>query len=320
MNRVLIIDAMNMYFRNYIINPSISTNGNPIGGLKGFLQSLQKNIKDVNPSEIIICWDGGGGSKKRKTLVKTYKEGRSPIRLNRSIRQMTREQEIENKNWQLTRLFSYLNELPVIQLIIDDIEADDIISQVAQHPVYWDWQKVIVSSDKDFYQLLNDSTILIRPIQKKIVNKNNILEEFKIHPNNFALARSIVGDKTDNLPGITGIGLPTVAKRFPFLVEEKSYTIQEIIDHCEDNKIKNIKAYNNILDNEGVVELNYKMMQLYAPSISVQSKGKIDYVISNFEYDYDREAFQQMMVQDGFGQYSFENLFRACQEIVKENK
>lgn len=99
MNRVLIIDAMNMYFRNYIINPSISTNGNPIGGLKGFLQSLQKNIKDVNPSEIIICWDGGGGSKKRKTLVKTYKEGRSPIRLNRSIRQMTREQEIENKNW-----------------------------------------------------------------------------------------------------------------------------------------------------------------------------------------------------------------------------
>ena len=72
--------------------------------------------------------------------------------------------------------------------------------------------------------------------------------------------------------------------------------------------------------NEGVVELNYKMMQLYAPSISVQSKGKIDYVISNFEYDYDRETFQQMMVQDGFGQYSFENLFRACQEIVKENK
>jgi len=320
MNRVLIIDAMNMYFRNYIINPSISTNGNPIGGLKGFLQSLQKTIKDVNPSEIIICWDGGGGSKKRKTLVKTYKEGRSPIRLNRSIRQMTREQEIENKNWQLTRLFSYLNELPVIQLIIDDIEADDIISQVAQHPVYEDWQKVIVSSDKDFYQLLNDSTILIRPIQKKIVNKNNILEEFKIHPNNFALARAIVGDKTDNLPGITGIGLPTVAKRFPFLVEKKSYTIQEIIDHCEDNKIKNIKAYNNILDNEGVVELNYKMMQLYAPSISAQSKSKIDYVISNFEYDYDREAFQQMMVQDGFGQYSFENLFRACREIVKENK
>jgi len=256
MNRVLIIDAMNMYFRNYIINPAISTKGNPIGGLKGFLQSLQKTIKDVNPSEIIICWDGGGRSKKRKSLVKTYKKRRSPIRLNRSIRQMTREQEIENKNWQLTRLFSYINELPVIQLIIDDIEADDIISQVAQHPVYWDWQKVIVSSDKDFFQLLNESTILIRPIQKKIVNKNNILEDFKIHQNNFALARSIVGDKTDNLPGVPGIGLPTVAKRFPFLVEEKSYTIQEIIDHCEDKNIKNIKAYNNILEHEDHNEVN----------------------------------------------------------------
>ena len=320
MDRVLIIDAMNMFFRSYITNPSISTNGNPIGGLKGFLQSLQKSIREVSPDEVVICWDGGGGSKKRKLIAKDYKQGRSPIRLNRSIRQMTREQEIENKNWQMTRLFSYLNELPIIQLIFDDIEADDVISYVAQHPAYGEWQKVIVSSDKDFFQLLNEKTILIRPIQKKIVNKNNIIEDFNIHPNNFALARAIAGDKTDNLPGVPGVGLPTIAKRFPFLKEEKSYTINDIVQHCEDNEEKNIKAYKNILDRKGAVDLNYTLMQLYAPFISVQSKSKIDFTISNFEYDYDPQAFKEMMIQDGFGQFSFTSLFETCRKIQKENK
>ena len=320
MDRVLIIDAMNMFFRSYITNPSISTNGNPIGGLKGFLQSLQKSIREVSPDEVVICWDGGGGSKKRKLIAKDYQQGRSPIRLYRSIRQMTREQEIENKNWQMTRLFSYLNELPIIQLIFDDIEADDVISYVAQHPAYGEWQKVIVSSDKDFFQLLNEKTILIRPIQKKIVNKNNIIEDFNIHPNNFALARAIAGDKTDNLPGVPGVGLPTIAKRFPFLKEEKSYTINDIVQHCEDNEEKNIKAYKNILDKKGAVDLNYTLMQLYAPFISVQSKSKIDFTISNFEYDYDPQAFKEMMIQDGFGQFSFTSLFETCRKIQKENK
>ena len=320
MDRVLIIDAMNMFFRSYITNPSISTNGNPIGGLKGFLQSLQKSIREVSPDEVVICWDGGGGSKKRKLIAKDYKQGRSPIRLNRSIRQMTREQEIENKNWQMTRLFSYLNELPIIQLIFDDIEADDVISYVAQHPAYGEWQKVIVSSDKDFFQLLNEKTILIRPIQKKIVNKNNIIEDFNIHPNNFALARAIAVDKTDNLPGVPGVGLPTIAKRFPFLKEEKSYTINDIVQHCEDNEEKNIKAYKSIHDKKGAVDLNYTLMQLYAPFISVQSKSKIDFTISNFEYDYDPQAFKEMMIQDGFGQFSFTSLFETCRKIQKENK
>ena len=81
MKRLLGVDALNLLFRNYIVNPSLSTNGQPIGVLKGFLQSLQKLIRETKPDQVVICWDGEGGSQRRKTKNKAYKEGSKPIRL-----------------------------------------------------------------------------------------------------------------------------------------------------------------------------------------------------------------------------------------------
>ena len=141
MKRLLVIDALNMYFRAYIVDPSLSTNGQPIGGLKGFLKILQKLVRETKPDGIVICWDGAGGSQRRKAMVKTYKEGRKPIRLNRDIRNMSEAEEIENKIWQQTRLIEYINSLPIIQLMLEAVEADDIISHVVQMPAYAGWQK-----------------------------------------------------------------------------------------------------------------------------------------------------------------------------------
>ena len=222
MKRLLIIDALNMYFRAYIVDPSLSTNGQPIGGIKGFTKILQKQIRESKPDEVIICWDGQGGSQRRKAQNKGYKEGRKPIRLNREIRNLSENEEVANKVWQQTRLIEYLNNLSIIQLMLPGVEADDIISYVCQMPHYADWQKVIVSSDKDFIQLCDDTTVLYRPIQKQVLNSTRIVEDYGIHPVNFAMARAIAGDKSDNLPGVGGVGLPTIAKRLPFLKENKT--------------------------------------------------------------------------------------------------
>jgi len=313
--RVMIIDALNLYFRNYIVDPSRSTTGGqPIGGLQGFLRSLQKLTRDIEPDKIIICWDGAGGSQKRKSLVKDYKAGRKPIRLNRGVRNLTENEEIANKVWQQTRLVEYLNETPIIQLMLPSVEADDIISYVAQYPKLKEWQKVIVSSDKDFYQLCDDNTIIFRPVQKQTKNKFSIIEEFGIHPVNFALARAIAGDPSDNLPGVDGVGLPTVSKRLPFLKDDKSYTLNEVGDYCEKVEGK-IKAYENIAEQIDKVKLNYKMMQLYSPSISVQGKTKIEYALDEFEYGFNKTEVKKMMIQDGFGDWSWNDLFRRLNRI-----
>ncbi len=316
--RVLVIDGNNNYFRAYIVDPSVSTNGQPIGGIKGFLKILQKLCREIKPNRVVICWDGNGGSAKRKLMNKGYKDGRKPIRLNRNIRNLSDNEEIDNKIWQMTRLAEYINEMPVIQLLLDGVEADDLISCVVQHKSLKDYNKVIVSSDKDFIQLCDNSTILYRPVQQQILNKKNIVTEYGIHPNNFCLARALSGDKSDNLGGVEGVGLATVAKRFPMLAEEKTYTIDELLEVCQTTE-SSVKAYKNILEQASRVKENYSIMQLGTPNISVQDSMKIDYALQNSECTFNKTEIIKMMINDGFGEGDWSELFLRCKLIQIEN-
>tara|TARA_R110002020_G_scaffold362574_2_gene574876 strand:+ start:1891 stop:2871 length:981 start_codon:yes stop_codon:yes gene_type:complete len=317
--RLLVVDALNMYFRAYIVDPSLSTNGQPIGGLKGFLKILQKLIRDMKPDEVVVCWDGAGGSRRRKSKNKNYKQGRSPIRLNRGVRTMSEREEQQNSMWQQQRLVEYLNNMPIIQLMLEAVEADDIISYVVQDKNYKGWQKIIVSSDKDFFQLCDEETIVYRPIQKKFVSRNSILEDFKIHPTNFALARAMVGDRSDNLEGVRGVGLATVAKRFEFLVEDKAFLVEDIIDRCEDVESK-LKIYNNVAENRNLIEENYRLMQLYSPSISPQGKTRMRYALDNFFPEFNQTGTKAMMIKDGFGVWDCTDLFAFFKRIISDKK
>ena len=136
MQRVVVIDALNMFIRNYIVNPMISTNGNPIGGAVGFVNSVKKLMRESKPDQVIICWDGAGGSQKRRQTVKEYKQGRKPLRKNYKVEGMSEQSERENMVWQQRVLMEMLNEMPIIQLMLDRVEADDIISMIAGSPKY----------------------------------------------------------------------------------------------------------------------------------------------------------------------------------------
>ena len=317
--RVLIIDALNMYFRAYIVDPSLSTNGQPIGGVKGFLKILQKLVRETKPDQIVIAWDGAGGSQKRKSVNKNYKAGRKPIRLNRDIRNLSENEEMENKVWQQTRLIEYLNEMPVSQTMLPAVEADDVIAYVAKLPFFADWQKVIVSSDKDFFQLCDDTTVVFRPIQKQVMNTKRLVEEYRIHPNNMALARAIAGDKSDNLPGVRGIGLGIIKKRLPFFAEEEFCTIDRLMDHCQEAD-STLKVYSAILEQRELIAQNYKLMQLYAPALSPQGKSKVKFAIQEAEQLFNKTGVLGMMIEDGFGAGDWSSLFQCMRRIVVDNK
>tara|TARA_R110000737_G_scaffold10690_1_gene26437 strand:+ start:373 stop:1338 length:966 start_codon:yes stop_codon:yes gene_type:complete len=315
--RVLLIDALNLFIRNYIVDPSLSTNGHPIGGAKGFIKSLQAVCRIIRPDLILVAWDGG--SQKRKSIDKNYKAGRKPVRLNRGIHNMTAGEQEDNKNWQQERIIEYLNQMPILQSYVENVEADDIIALVSQSKVLSEHHKIILSSDKDFIQLCDDTTILYRPIQKEILNKKRILEQFEIHPTNFALARAIAGDKSDNLPGVGGAGLPTVSKRFPFLAKEKSYTIKDVVEYAE-NTESNLKVYKNVIEKQDLIEKNYKLMQLYVPCISAQSAQHIRKMIKKPNLGFNKTGVHKMMIEDGFGAYDWNDLFVLMKKIAVENK
>tara|TARA_R100000664_G_C2743653_1_gene131800 strand:+ start:384 stop:1337 length:954 start_codon:yes stop_codon:yes gene_type:complete len=316
MSTVLIIDALNMFIRNYVVNPTLDRHGNPIGGCAGFLKSLQKVCKKFEPQEIIVVWDGHEGSQRKRSINKDYKEGRKPIRFNRRLINLEPEEQEKNKAYQLIRLMEYLNELPVIQITIDYIEADDIIAYASRHPLYGRWNKVIVSSDKDFFQLCDDYTSIYRPIQNKVVTKQTILEEFKIHPNNFALARAIAGDKSDNLEGVPGVGLKTIAKRFPFMVQSEEHDCEKIITNCA-MQGKKLKLHENIIKSADIIKNNYKIMQLYSPNIRPVNRIFVDNAIMHFEPEFSRLNFTKMLFADDLSYINFEELTRIIKKIKR---
>jgi len=322
MKRVMIVDQNNMFIRHYIIDPSLANNGQPVGGVMGSLKGFQKFLRDIKPDMVIICWDGSGGSKRRKQMNKDYKAGRSPIRLNRTVKVITNEQEeLENKIWQMTRLSEYFDEMPVVQFLFDDVEADDVIAYAAKMDYFEDWQKVIVSSDKDFIQLLDEKTILFRPIQKQIMSLNNIVDLYGVHPNNFALARALVGDKSDNLDGIRGIGMGTVAKRLPFLSESKTFTIKDVIDYSKKRaELKTApKAFQAIADSKKIISENYKMMQLSTPNISVRTTNKVRKAIESFEPTFRKTEIRTMMLKDGFPNWTWDTLFQTFNRYTSKD-
>lgn len=308
MKRILIIDSMNRFVSSFIKSPYLTNNGEPVGGAVGFLLSLQKYVNCIKPDVVISVFDCGN-SKRRRLINKNYKQGRKPYNIakkNWAVELNEHEQDA-NKLWQLRLLFDFIDDMPIYNFCVESAEADDIISYIAQKFVNDD--KVILSSDKDFVQLLDNKTLLYRPTQNEVLNTKRAVEKYGIHPNNWVLARSLTSDdKSDNIKGVKGVGLKTVANRFSFLKEEKQYLIPDIINECRKVE-KKLKVHENILQNEEKIYQNYKISQLTCPSFSVQDKHLIDETFKNQKLIFKKFSLIKKMLTAGINGVILDNLF-----------
>lgn len=317
MKRILVIDSLNAFVRAYSADPTVSPKGARIGGFRGYLKILQKLLRVTNPDKVIICWDGEGGSKKRKKMFEGYKAGRKPLTLNSSIKEDA-DDELQNRIWQETRLVEYLNQLPVIQIMTEGVEADDLIALVCKDGKFDDYQKVVVSNDKDFIQLCDTDTVLYRPVNEQVLNTKSVVQEYGIHPYNFAIARAIVGDTSDNLPGVKGAGLATIAKRFPFLAEDKEYSLEDVYLHCRENA-GGVKIYKGILKEQKQIKLNHRMMQLQYRLVTPETKKQIFKDIKDSECIFSKDEFIKLCTQDGLMDINFSTLFEQMEKIKLAN-
>jgi DNA polymerase-1 len=317
MTNIMLIDGLNLFFRAYMMDPSLGPNGQPTGGVKGSFKMLQKLVRENNPDKIFFCWDGPKSAIRRRAINNNYKEGRKPIRLNRNFGDLSEQDEKENRYWQYGRVVEYLNEMPIAQIYLDFVEADDAISVLCRELP--NDKKIIISNDKDFLQLLDANTFLYRPCKEEVYDVEKVVNEYNIHPTNFAVARSVVGDASDNLPGAKGVGLKTIAKRFPQLKEGKSVLLTEIMDSCK-NEAKPLAIHNSILEAESLIKDNYDMMQLYAPSLSIGVREKIRDIIDNYPASFNKTNLRKMMMEDGTGNFSWTELFANLNMISITSK
>jgi DNA polymerase-1 len=176
---------------------------------------------------------------------------------------------------QMIGLIELLEYLPVEIMLYDGIEADDVMGYIASQLLKEDELAVIMSADKDFLQLVNERVSVYSPTKKKIYDTKMVINEYGVHPNNFMVYRTLDGDKSDNIDGISGCGLKTIIKRFPEVVEEKEITIDKMFELCEERRSEN-KIYDKILDGKKLVERNFKLMQLSDPDIPTNKKLTIN--------------------------------------------
>lgn len=294
---VLIVDGMNLFLRCFAAIPTLNDDGIHTGAISGCLKSLGYAVRLLNPTRCIIVFDGSGGSVRRKAIFPEYKERRAnKVRLNRIFEEAsTTESESQAIARQLLRVSHYIDSLPVTTIQIDNVEADDVIAYLALQS-FKESNVTIMSSDKDFYQIVNERIKLYSPTKKKIYGVQEVITEFGIHPRNFVLFRTLDGDKSDSIDGINGCGLKTILKCFPFLSEEKPHTVNDILEHSELNKGK-YKVYQTILDNRNIVERNYQLMQLNDTIIATFAQLNIGDILKK-KNKLNRFEFVKMITED----------------------
>lgn len=302
LSSILIIDGLNTFLRAFTMINHINPDGHHIGGLTGFLKSIGYAIRMTDPTKVVIVFDGVGGSNARRNLFPAYKANRNVNRMtNYSIFQSKAEEQ-ESINNQMERLIQYLKCLPVTIVGIDGLEADDIIGYLAtKFQIHDETQKVtIMSADKDFLQLVSPKVQVYSPVKKKIYSPKDVLEEFGVSCYNFLNYKILMGDSSDNIPGISGLGPKKLLKLFPELISENKVELDNIIESAA-SKIDENKLYLSVVERRHQLAINHQLMSLNGSFLSPENKQLVKDAFNN-SYELNTPIFLQLYHNDRLGE------------------
>ena len=194
---LVLIDGTAYLYRAYHALPPLkNSKGENTGAIHGFLKALNKIIEDFNPKHIGLVFDAKGKNFRHK-IYSEYKANRSAMP----------PELIE----QIPKLYEILDYMGYPPIIINDVEADDVIGTLSNKFKTIPEVKIF-SGDKDFAQLVNDKVTIINPITLEIMDIKGVKKKFGVVPENIIDYLALVGDKSDNIPGVPGVGGKTASK------------------------------------------------------------------------------------------------------------
>ena len=303
--KTLLVDGDNLFKIGFHGVRELFVEGNHIGGVFHFLNTLRKQLVDNEYDKVIVFWDGKQNSKIRRELYPNYK-------LNRK-NDMT-EEKLESYYTQKNRVKQYLEECFVRQVEVEQNESDDLIAFYCQ--IATDEEKVIFSSDKDLLQLINESTSLYSPLQRYTYKNGDKVKfgDYYIPHQNILTVKILMGDKSDNIQGIKRLGEKTFVKIFPEVLETSLF-VDDILTKTkqlleEKNKLNVLKNIVNGQTKDGVLGdehyvVNKKIMDLGSPLITEKGREVVSlyYSESLDPEGRDRKNIIGMMMKDGFFKY-----------------
>lgn len=192
MKRLCLVDVSAMYFRAfYAIRPLTNSKGLPTNALFGFLSMTGKMLRELKPDYIAYCFDRKDGSF-RSDMYEDYKANRSEM-----------PEELVPQVPYVKKLTEALN---IKALEKEGFEADDVIGMMASLSTCENTEVMIVSGDKDFAQLVNKNVKMFDPMKEKLYDIDGVVEKWGVRPDQIIDYLSLVGDASDNVPGVKGIG------------------------------------------------------------------------------------------------------------------
>jgi len=294
------IDGLNLFFRNFAMMNMVNPDGVHIGGLGGFFRSLGAEIRRVDPTQVYVIFDGAGSANARKNLLPEYKSGRDLQRITNWEAFDDIEDEHDAKVDQMVRVIQYLKTLPVKTITLPKVEADDVIAYLSDIIPEKPEDKVfIVSSDKDFLQLINKNVIVYRPMEKEFYTEETVVEKFNMSPHNFILYKTLMGDNSDKVKGVKGLGEKKLRKLFPEL-SERDLSLDDIYNICE-SKFKENVIYARVIQHIDELEKNYKIMDLSNPMLDENDKKYLTQVVKTNDYHYLPDQFVAFYNEDKLG-------------------
>jgi 5'-3' exonuclease len=326
--KTLLVDGDNLFKIGFHGVREFFVDGNHIGGVFHFLNTLRKQLDEHNYDKVIVFWDGDGNSSQRREIYPKYK-------LNR--RQDMNEFKFESYLIQKQRVKEYLEECFVRQLRVDNNESDDLIAHYCQ--VAKDEDKIIFTADKDLLQLIDSTTSIYSPMIKvmyKMGDKVSIMGNQIPHQNILTL-KVIMGDKSDNIDGIERLGEKTFLKFFPEVLDEV-VSVDDILSKT--NQLLQENETNKALQNlvkgktkdgelgETFFDVNKRIVDLSNPMITEEGKELVQL--------YYRETIDpegrgsknliRMMTDDGFFKFlpktdeAFLNFVKPFTKLTRKEK
>lgn len=312
-SNVLLCDSYNVYLRAYHAYPQMSaSSGVQVGGVVGYIKTLIQLVKKFSPSRVYIIWESGG-SNRRRNLYSEYKRGIVPAKLNRFY-----EDDIpdttENRVYQIAVLAKLLKYLPFCQIYVQDCEGDDVIAYMTKK-LPKDQKKIIISTDRDYYQLLGDDVEIYNPTKKAIITFADVMNEFHVSHKNFALAKAVCGDVSDNVPGVQGVGYKTISKKFPILMSDVDVLVEDFLLYAAARKEESA-YYRKIYENADLVKRNWKLVYLDTTMLSPHQIQRIDYMIDSCKLTLNKLEFIKLLTNEGIVGLSIEDI---CYTFMKLN-
>ena len=305
MTKTLLVDGNNLIKIGFHGVKDYFHNGQHIGAIWHFLNTLRKFIDENNYNKVVVFWDSETNSSQRRLIYPKYK-------LNR--REPSNEYKEESCEGQKQRVKQYLEEMFVRQVQVEHSEADDLIAYYCQ--ISEDEDKTIFSSDRDLTQLISEKVSIYSPSTKRYYKMGDTIKmsDFEVPHYNVKTIKILTGDSSDNIDGIFYLGEKTLFKFFPELLEnyvELSDILskgEELLKENKDNKsLQNLlsgKTKEGVYGEEFYV-INKKLVDLSEPLINDEGKELVQSYYSE-SLDPDGRGYKnliRMMMEDGLFKY-----------------